>query len=53
MSIEELIAALLNIVSSGDFDTEEGHDEADGLLLKYINDQRVTDAYDDIPKWYA
>ena len=53
MTIEELIAALKNIVDSGEFDTEEGHDEADGLLVKYINDPLVTEAYDDIPKWYA
>ena len=33
--------------------TEEGHYEADMLLLEYINDEEIERAYKDVPKWYA
>ena len=53
MSIEELIAAL-KAIAARDVGLEERHIEADALLLAYIADQRVSDAYEAIqPKWYA
>lgn len=34
-------------------DEEDWHVEADKLLLEYINDQAVTDAFNSFRKWYA
>lgn len=34
-------------------DKEVAHIEADSLLLQYINDEDVTEAFEDINKWYA
>lgn len=34
-------------------DTEQNHIDADALLLAYINDPDITDAYQAIAKWYA
>jgi len=34
-------------------DTEKGHQEADQLLVAYINDRDITIAYNKIEKWYA
>ncbi len=34
-------------------DTESAHIEADNLLLEYINDDEITEAFKDIDKWYA
>lgn len=47
---DELIAKLKEIDSS---DIEKNHIEADNLLLQYINDKKVTEAFKDIYKWYA
>ena len=30
-----------------------GHEDADELLLKYINDEQVSEAFYNIEKWYA
>ena len=35
------------------FDEEEAHVLADKALLKFINDPEVTEAFEDINKWYA
>lgn len=35
------------------FDTEQGHIDADTLLLRYINDPEIAAAYDALHKWYA
>jgi len=53
MTPDELIARLKAIKSGTEYDTETGHMEADRLLLVYINDQRVTDAFEDLHRWYA
>ena len=34
-------------------DIRVGHQEADQLLLKFINDPEITEIYSAIPKWYA
>lgn len=34
-------------------DEESAHIEADNLLLEYINDDEITQAFKDINKWYA
>lgn len=41
----------LKACNSGDI--EDDHADADRLLLDYINDLGVTEAYDAIDKWYA
>lgn len=34
-------------------DIEAMHAEADELLLRYINDTEVEEAFEEVPKWYA
>ena len=46
MTKEELIEALRALVE--DSPGEENHMEADGLLLRYINDEDISKAYDEI-----
>lgn len=58
MSIEELVDKLKEIAARQEdrthyCDRQENHSEADGLILSFIDDQRVTDAYHSIEKWYA
>ena len=38
---------------TGDRDKKRHHSEADTLLLEYINDRQIQEAYDNISKWYA
>lgn len=51
MNIRELVIRLEKLQKSGD--QESTHLEADRLLLEYINEQEVIDAYEGIDKWYA
>lgn len=51
MTKEELIQKLRDL-NKGD-DPEEEHIEADLLLLEYINDSEISDAYKNIEKWYS
>lgn len=58
MTKEELIAGLKDICAKEEgadigYGPEEAHAYADDLLLEYINDELVTDAFDKIKKWYA
>jgi hypothetical protein len=50
MSLDDLIK---NLEYCRKYDQEEGHIKADEFLLEYINDKRVTDAFESISKWYA
>jgi hypothetical protein len=50
---EELVASLKELKDSPDFGKEETHQLADQLLLTFIGDDEVQDAFDDIDKWYA
>lgn len=34
-------------------DPEEAHDEAEMLLLEYLDDEAISKAYQNVPKWYA
>lgn len=36
-----------------EYDIESGHAEADNLLLEYIGDSDIEEAYNAIQKWYA
>lgn len=60
MTKDELIekleeAANTSITYKGNkhLDVECAHIEADKLLIEFINDPDVTQAYDAVPKWYA
>jgi hypothetical protein len=51
MSKEELLKKLKELATGGD--PEGAHADADRLLLDFINDPAVTEAFDAIDKWYA
>lgn len=34
-------------------DAEEAHERADALLLKFIADDEITDAFERVRKWYG
>ncbi len=51
MTIEELVEKLVALQANDDH--EFAHIDADDLLLEYINDQRVTEAFNAIDKWYV
>jgi hypothetical protein len=51
MTREELIKELTKL-TSGD-DPYEDHENADNLLLTFINDPKVTTLFNTIEKWYA
>lgn len=51
MEKKELIEKLKLLVRIGD--PEAAHGNADDLLIEYINDLEVKDAFDEIEKWYA
>ncbi len=58
MTKEELIRRLKDVKTTHDEDglirdAEDWHVDADDLLLEYINDKSVTEAFNDITKWYA
>ena len=50
MTKEEILRRLDECKNS---DTESGHMIADELLLAYIADPEITQAYKSIRKWYA
>jgi hypothetical protein len=56
MDIAELIDKLKTIASlqrkNIAYEPEIQHRAADKLLLDFIDDEGVTDAFDDIEKWY-
>ncbi|MFA5385737.1 MAG: hypothetical protein WC364_13970 [Eubacteriales bacterium] len=51
MTKDELLKKLTECQSNGD--PEVAHDEADKALLEYINDKKITEAYEKIERWYA
>lgn len=51
MTKEQLIEELKALIDSDNL--EEAHVTADNLLLDFINDEEVSDAFRDIDKWYA
>lgn len=48
---EELIRKLNELAEDDDY--EMTHAEADDLLLLYLNDEEIKEAYDSVGKWYA
>lgn len=54
MTIEELRSQLRDLANcKHGYDPEADHGKADDLLLEFINDKEVTEAFNDIDKWYA
>ena len=53
MKIGELVQRLKDIRESAEFDEEVAHLRADELLLEFINDLDVKEAFTAIKKWYA
>jgi hypothetical protein len=51
MTKAELLDQLEALIASSP--DEEGHMEADRLLVDYINDPEITAMYERISKWYA
>ena len=51
ITLEKLITQLTELQKHSD--PEVAHNEADDLLLEFINDKRVTQAYNRITRWYA
>lgn len=51
MKKEELLKRLKELQGEGD--TEAAHSIADNLLIEFINDPDITEAYEAIDKWYA
>jgi len=51
MTKEQLIEKLKSLIDNRDI--EGAHVTADNLLLEYINDKEVSDAFHNIEKWYA
>lgn len=35
------------------YDTESAHCDADALLIEFIDDEEIAEAYNKIDKWYA
>lgn len=54
MTVEELVEKLNAVMKDSTGDQENKHIEQDKLLLEFINDERVTAAFDpDEDFWYA
>lgn len=52
MTVDELIVRLDGLLENKLGEEEKTHQMADALLLQFINDQRVRDAFLRIPKFY-
>ena len=48
---DELLTKL--IACQDDDDREKAHVEADEALLEYIDDEKITEAWRNLPKWFA
>ena len=51
MTKDTLLQALRALQDNDDY--EMAHGEADDLLVKFINDPEIAEAYEKIGKWYA
>lgn len=51
MDREQIIGEIMRL--PGDLGQEEAHEVADKLLLLLVDDERVTNAFMDLDKWYA
>lgn len=56
MTLEQLKIELKNIIkkySEDSVDTEKLHIELDYALLEYINNEEITEIFEQAPRWYA
>lgn len=53
MTVDELVERLRAIADRPLHDEEREHAEADDLLLEFVGDDRVSEAFEAIGKWYA
>ncbi|KKN17516.1 hypothetical protein LCGC14_0965010 [marine sediment metagenome] len=53
MKQKEIIAELKELQRLSKHDPEVAHDEADKLILKYVNDGEITEAFNLIKRWYT
>lgn len=53
MTLAELLDQLQALVKPSQKDPEKAHGQADKLLLEFINNHAVREAYDAIEKWYS
>jgi hypothetical protein len=54
MTKQDLIKQLKELsLDDGHADVEMRHLHADALLLSFINDKEITEAFEAIRKWYA
>lgn len=51
MNRQQLIERMKALTDGGD--TETRHVAADALLLEYIGDDELTEAFNSLKKWYA
>lgn len=51
--MDELLKSLQELVEDPSGDTENDHMKADNLLLKFIDDAKITELFKAIKKWYA
>lgn len=51
MEKQDLLDKLKLLEQSGDY--EAAHFDADRMLLQYINDPDISEAFKSVPKWYA
>lgn len=51
LSKAQLIKKLEKCAKS--YDTESAYCDADSLLLEYIDDEEIAEAYSKVDKWYA
>ena len=51
MTKQEIIEALC--IEHENSDVECAHVNADNLLLQYINDNEISEAFEAVPRWYA
>lgn len=47
-----LLEQLKSAAALSEDDTEAGHQEADDLLLAFINDEEISNAYGEVKKYY-
>lgn len=53
MTKQELIESLAECADIALSDPEVAHSDADRVLIEFINDAEVTEAYEAIEKWYG
>lgn len=53
MTIEQLIGQLMEVIANRGDDPEIAHSMMDDLLIRFINDVRVTELWESQERWYG